>query len=551
MSADLGAESVGGGGLLLRRLPKLSYAWLLTLVLGGFIVVDARWGPDWPAQLFRASAVHASLLVTWTDQWYGGQPMAGYSLLYPLGGHLLGAGMTGLLAATVSAWAIGHLAPDGDTAARRWYEALAAIPLCASLLIGQVPFLLGTAFAVLAFWALKRRHRVVCAALALCAALASPLAGAFVLLVGVALAVGEGWRRGAPLVAAGLGVAVCTFAGGASGRFPCPWTSAGAVILFGALVWIFTTRHDRFLRAFAVCYAAAAVACFFVPDPIGGNVTRLGKLLAVPLLGYFVLPARGRGTLLDRLRRLGRAALRGEARACLAAITAAVAVVWSVQPAYDGVTRGSVDPSRNATYYAGLLGFLASQDPAHGRLEIPFTRGHWEATYVAQDFPLARGWERQSDLKYNAALYEPDLTASGYRDWLTAMDVALVALPDAAIDYGGRQEAALLQQPPAYLQPVWHDAHWQVWRVAGASPMVTGPAQLRELEAASLTLAFSAPGTATVRIHDSALWSIADGDACLEPSRPDNWMRVYSSHAGPVSLAAHVGLPSTRDACGS
>ena len=48
------------------------------------------------------------------------------------------------------------------------------------------------------------------------------------------------------------------------------------------------------------------------------------------------------------------------------------------------------------------------------RIEIPFTRFHWETYVVAPRYPLARGWERQLDIKDNPLFYSGPLTAATY-----------------------------------------------------------------------------------------------------------------------------------------
>ena len=81
---------------------------------------------------------------------------------------------------------------------------------------------------------------------------------------------------------------------------------------------------------------------------------------------------------------------------------------WSAAGAE--VAHSVDDPSSHAEYYSGLEGFLRTQDPGLGRLEIPALRQHWEASFIAPVFPLARGWERQVDIRFNAPLYDPALT---------------------------------------------------------------------------------------------------------------------------------------------
>jgi hypothetical protein len=196
--------------------------------------------------------------------------------------------------------------------------------------------------------------------------------------------------------------------------------------------------------------------------------------------------------------------------------------------------------------------FLSTQDPADGRLEIPFTREHWEAARVAPYFPIARGWERQTDYQYDAVLYDA-LTAASYREWLTSAGVDLVALPDAPIDPGGKAEQALLADPPSYLVPVWHDAHWRVWKVAGAQPLVSGPATLTTLGTSSFRLAFSAPGDAVVRVRMSSLWQVTSGQGCVLPAQSDGWVHVRATAAGELTTRARFTLssmlPSDQASC--
>jgi hypothetical protein len=314
---------------------------------------------------------------------------------------------------------------------------------------------------------------------------------------------------------------VSAIIGGSGAAFPYPWTSLLGVVAFSALTLAFAPRELTFLRRFAVLYGLVGVALFTVPNPVGGNVTRLGKLLAVPLAAYVLVQHH------RRLRLIGLALIP--------------ALAWQLTPVTSAIALAATDPSRQPGYYSGLLGFLATQDPAAGRLEVPFTRGHWESAVVAPVFPLARGWERQIDLQYDQVLYAP-LTAASYHGWLGAAAVGLVALPDAALDYGGQAEATLLAHPPAYLQPVWHDAHWRVWRVIGAPRLVTGAdATLTELGTASFRLAFPAAGTAVVRIRSSALWHVDGGQACVD-STPDGWLQVHAYAAGGVFVQARVSL---------
>lgn len=503
-----------------RAVAMHNFALVLAATTTGVaIVLAARWGPDWPAQQFRAlNAAHDGLLA-WTNQWYGGEALPGYSVLYPVFAAVLGAGGTGVVAVAGGAWSAGLILPSRTGWPRVWYSLAVVSSLGASLLIGQIPFLLASAFAAGAFVAFRAEHRAGSAVLAAASSLASPLAGLFLLMLGVSYA-SRRPRESWPFMAASSGLIVAGVAGGAGGPFPCPWSSLVGVWLFSGGVLACTTKEDWCLRRFAWLYAAAAILAFAVPNPIGGNITRLGRLIALPLLCYVILHRR---RLL--VRRISVCAVGG--------------LVWALVPLISSVAHGAEDPSRSASYYSGLLAFLKTQQGSAGRLEVPFTREHWESTYVAAQFPLARGWERQSDLAYNSVLYGP-LTASRYRAWLDTSAVDLIALPSVPLDYGGQAEAALLTRPPAYLVSVWRDPHWQVWRVRDPTPIATGQAQVTDLDSSSVTMHFAVPGDELIRIHSSRLWSVSAGHGCIATS-PEGWLIVRAPAAGAVTIDARLG----------
>ncbi len=492
-----------------------------TALLGCLVVAGARWGPDWPAQEFRAWLAGHGNLSAWTNHWYGGQALPGYSVLYPPLSAVLGAGGVGLVSVIAAAWGADTLRPSGGVALRRCYRVAVAVSLLESLVIGQIPFLMGAAFGVWSLWAVRTRRPVLALVLAAGCSLCSPLAGGFLLMIAPAWALSTSWRRAAPLLAGATGIVASAILGGASGPFPCPWQSLVGVLAFSLGVVVMTTRDERALRCFALCYSAAALVAFAVPNPIGGNIGRIGKLIAMPLAVHLLT---------------GRS-MRSRAAVTVAALTA---LVWPGVPFATSVAEGARDPSQYAAYYRGLNNFLRTQDPTSGRLEIPFTRGHWEAMWVAQSFPIARGWERQADLQVNKVLYNP-LDKQGYRHWLDDNAVELVALPNVAIDSGGQAEAKLLRRPPGYLQPIWHNRDWQVWRVQNSRPLTRGVATMSRLDEASFTLRFAEPGTAVVRIRASKMWEITSGAGCVQAS-PDGWLTVHSALAGELTVSAKVGL---------
>jgi hypothetical protein len=499
-----------------RRLALVATA--ATAIAGIAVIYAARWGPDWPAQEFRAwIAVHEGLS-TWTARWYGGAALPGYSILYPpLAAVAGGAGGVGLIAVVVSSWAAAGLAPQGRARAVA-YSGVVAISLVECLLIGEVPFLLGVALGVGAFRALVReRPAWTVFVLAVLSSLATPLTGAFLVLIMPACAAAISRRRSLALAGGLTGPGVAVTVGGAAGPFPMPWLLFVSMLAFVLLVLVLSPPEQRGLRVFALCYLLAAILLFVVPNPIGGNLARLGKLLAMPLACHFLT--------VDRLWLRTRAA-----------VVFALAFLWPTAPFAGSIAHGADDPSRTGRFYSGLLDYLRQHDAGTGRVEIPFTREHWEAFWVAKQIPIARGWERQTDYRYNDVLYQP-LTPAIFRRWLTSNAVDYVALPDVPIDVGGSAEARLLRNAPSYLEPVWHDVHWKVWRVRGATPLVTGPAVLRDLDPSSMDLHFRHAGTAEVRVRYDTLWQVSAGHGCVAGT-PDGWIDVAASAPGDVELSA-------------
>ena len=92
------------------------------------------------------------------------------------------------------------------------------------------------------------------------------------------------------------------------------------------------------------------------------------------------------------------------------------------------------DESTKASYYAPLLDFLEREGREPGRIEIPFTRAHFEAYEVARQWPIARGWQRQLDIERNKLFYGGVLNDLTYATWLSENGVRYVALPDAPLD---------------------------------------------------------------------------------------------------------------------
>lgn len=508
-------------------------AWIggaVALLTSSTVVLVARWGPDWPAQEFRTWIARHDGLSMWTMRWYSGTALPGYSVLYPVVTRLLDPGIVGVAACVAITLCSVRYTRDLSPVRTLMVLLAVGVSVMQNLLIGQVPFLLGAAFGLGALLALPaRRSWMIPAALAALCSLTSPLAGLFLLLFVPIYFRTALRRRALTLLPAGLGALVAAVVGGAGGPFPCPWQTFAGVLAFCAAILAWTPRQSSTLRTFAATYALLAVMAFAVPNPVGGNVARLAKLLAIPLACYFL--NFNRPTIFGRSRLL---------------VLGAAAVMWPSEAFASCIVSGAADPSQAPGYYAAVDRYLVAHRPPGTRVEVPFTREHWEALFVADRVPIARGWERQTDLKYNNVLYHP-LSAVRYRTWLAENAVGLVALPRAPKDAGGLAETALLSHRLPYLTPVWQDSNWRVWRVTSPTPIVSGDARLADEDSASLTLRFVRAGTAVVRVRASRLWTASDPASCISHNAI-GWLQVTSPHAGDVriepKLNARMLLPN-------
>jgi hypothetical protein len=349
-------------------------------------------------------------------------------------------------------------------------------------------------------------------AAAMVCSLFSPLAAAFLLLIGLLWAPSVGWRRVAWLSGAFVGLAVAALTGD-GGYFPFPWTALVGQLAIVAAGLVVTPRRYRLVRRGLLIYAALCLGLFAVPTPVGGNIARLAALVVGPFAAIVLL----------------------RARRPLALIAVAIPVLaFQALPVVSSTAWAQNDPSSHESYYAGMLSFLDDRVGPAGRVEVPFTRNHWEATYVAESVPLARGWDRQLDVSRNAVLYDP-LTAQQYREWLDDNAVDYIALPDTPLDQGGKAESELLRHPPNWLTLAYTDAHWRIWQVQNATPLATGVARVTAESPAEITLEAATPGLSELRVRWSPYWNVSTGQACV--ARAANDMTLLLTYApGQVTL---------------
>jgi hypothetical protein len=510
-----------------RRLLLLS-PWVVAALGALAYLLLAPPSADLAAQEYRAALVRSAGLALWDNGWYAGHHTPAYSVLFPPLGALLGVRLAGALAAVAAAVLFArlagrHWAPVPASAAALWF----ALATVATLMTGRLTFLLGVAIGVGALLALARGWRAAAAALAVLTTLASPVAGLFSAVAVLAWGLAAPRRRGAAALVAAAALApalalAVLFPEGGSEPFVASafWPALAGI----AVVAVLLPERERELRIGAAIYAVACVAAFVVATPLGGNVTRLGALVAGPVL-------------------VG--AVAGGRRAALLVPIALGLAYWQLYPAVRDVARAAGDPAVAASYYAPLLRYLDTR-PGAFRVEIPFTENHWEAARVAPRFALARGWERQLDRRHGAIFYDGTLDATTYRAWLDEHAVAYVALPDAQLDYAARDEVRLIERRPAYLHQVWHDAHWRVFAVRDPAPLVRGAARgpIR-LTTDGFALTARRPGAAIVRVRHSRWWRVTAGRACVERG-PGGMTRLRVTAPGTVRVQARLTGGSCR-----
>ncbi len=486
---------------------------------------------DLAAHLLRAQLFRSEGFGLWNNWWYGGHNTLGYSVLFPPVSALLSPQLAAAIAATATAALFELLArrqfgPDAWLGAT-WFGAATAT----NLFTGRLAFAFGLLPAVGAMLALQRGRRWLACTLGVLTALASPVAALFAALGAAAFAIGA-YTRERRLAATWPGVAVIVatlapvlalsvaFPEGGSEPFRFGTLAPEVAVALVALVAL--PRREWTLRAGVALYLLGCIAAFAVPTPVGSNAARLGALVAGPLAAMLWWPKRAR----------------------LLAATALPLLYLQWQAPIRDVYITANDPSVLASYYQPLLAFLSRQDGPPFRVEIPFTKFHWEAYDVAPRFPLARGWERQLDIKYNHLFYGGALNAASYRAWLHKMAVRYVAVSDARLDYSALRETALIERGLPYLHLVLRTPHWRVYAVSDPTPIVQGPATLTALGPDSVTVAAKRAGTVLVRVRFTPYWALASGSGCVAPAGDFTELRLRAP--GTVRLVTDFSLGRIR-----
>ena len=520
----------------------------IALVLGAAVALSGARGTDWPGHIFRIELFRQAGMTLWNGQWYSGHYTLGYSVIFPPLATWFGPMVIGIASSVIAAAAFADLLQRRFGTVGAMAACWFAVGTAVNLAVGRLPFALGLAFGLVALTAYERRWLVVAVVAAPLTSLASPVAGAF-LAIGLGGIVVDAWlrrRNGEHVwikVPITMAVLTITPIAATSALFPdpgvFPFRGAGFIGVMASCVGlvIVLPASERVLRLSAGLAAAAAVPLFLVANPLGGNMTRMVVFFVLPIL----------------------AAAMWRSRRQLVIAAGIPLAVWMVLP--GAAAAGHLDdPAADAEYHQPVIDVVTEAGGQPGRVEIPFTAGHWEVAHIASQVPIARGWERQIDMDRNADLYDEELTAAQYRQWVDDHAVRWIALPDVDLDEGGEAEAALLERGVPWLRLVRTTEHWRIWEVIDATPIVDPPARLVSETPDEIVIVADAAGTVLVRAWYMPYWSAdsdSEGDegACVMSS-DDGLLEVVVAAPGVVHLRPEFSLDplltaESADACSS
>jgi hypothetical protein len=502
-----------------------------------FALAYLIWEPrtvDLAAHTFRADLFGEEGFTIWNGQWYGGHHTPAYSILSPPLAWLLGPPFALALAAVASAALFPPLARGAFGEERaRWGSLWFGVATATLLFTARLPFALGVAFGLAALLALQRRRYAWAIVFAALCPLGSPVAGLFLAMAGMAFALAaRGDRLAGPFHQRheGLVIAAACFippillawAFPEGGWAPFPFTAYLPIPGFALACLILLPREDRALRWGVALYGLGSTVALLIETPMGGNAVRLGALFGGPVMLCALW---------------GRLPLRRLWPAPLIAVGFAALAFWQWSPAVRDVVKYLEDPAAKSDYFEPLRQFLYTL-PDQRRIEIPFTRSHWEGSEVALDVPLARGWLRQLDTGLHPIFYKGRINRLTYASWLAENAVRYVALPSAKPDKSSYRERALIEKGLTYLQLRWKSDDWRVYEVLLPAPIVIPQKDanivLEQMQSDELLLDVKRSGEAIVKVRWTPYWYASNG-ACVEPD--GDWTRVSAEQEGFVRLS--------------
>jgi hypothetical protein len=537
------------------RVPTVVTTAVALVLTAGFLYLPLV-GTALSAQMARRDFFEQYGWLTVDFRWFGGTYAFGDSLLGPPLATLLGIRGLGAVSCVVSAagfaWLLARFGVRRPTVG----GILAAGTAVCNLVVGRTMFGLGMAIGTLALVAicLPRGPRWLRygagGVLAVAATLGSSLAGLFLglaggaaLLAGVRLRpapatdqpathsrgrlhaairtfrrrvgpyLGPGAREGAVLCAGSVLGLIPTLLFQDGGTQPFTSDSMKVFIAVGVATFFLLPKRYRAMRVGAVLMIALTIAMYLVPSPIGSNVTRLPMLYAVPVIAAM-------STVDVRF-------LAG----------ALVVLTWWQPPLTSQSVGNSGEQTAQSAFYSPLIDKVHTLGPV-GRIEVVPLADHWDAAYIANAVPLARGAERQVDVARNPIFYGSSLAPDTYLTWLYRNAVGYVALPTSAkLDSSGREESHLIAAHPQYLKKIWANADWTLYRVVGAQQLVSGAGVLVSSGPTGVTFDTTSSGRLTVRVRWSRWLTLSGPDACFARG-PGDWVTVRVGEPGRYRISS-------------
>ncbi|MEU0300197.1 MFS transporter [Streptomyces sp. NPDC006175] len=438
--------------------------------------------------------------------WYGGMHPVSYSVVSPYLMSVLGVRSTMMIAGTVSSALTALILVRVPAVRNPVACALAGVfaYLC-NALSGRVTFGLGMMFALGAVaavfcwphrWRYKRWAKAgVAAPLAGLATAGSPVAGLFLGVVAAALFLNKR-RPGAyalglaPVAVVVLSAWLFPF----SGTQPMALGTLSLPFLYSVFVFFLVPRDWHTVRTAAAVYGAGTLLTYVVDSQIGSNVSRMAMLFA----GVVLLAA------------LPYTAPRSRRWYALVIVFAGLNF-WIGFKGVDDIVRTAPTASWNREL-APLVNQLQKAGAERGRVEVVPASSHREASALAPYVNLARGWNRQADMKRNPLFYDDTLNSMNYREWLDRWAVHYVVLPNGKPDSGGEQEAALVEKGQPYLKAVWSDSNWKLFRVLDPVPLADPPATVERAGDDKLTIRVRSAGRVLIRIPYSRWLAVVDDE---------------------------------------
>ncbi|MER5432574.1 MFS transporter [Streptomyces sp. NPDC002588] len=557
-------------GAFLRRHLVLSVTALSGLLHLLWFFTFANSGGDLAAQDAWAEFVGRHPDSAYNLAWYGGMHPVSYSVISPYLMSVLGVRTTMMIAGTLSAGLLTLILLRCRPVKNPVWPAIAGVfALLCNAASGRVTYGLGNLFALAAVavvfcwpyrWRYKRWAKALCAApLAALATMGSPVAGLFVGIVAVALFLQKrrpgAWALG---IAPTAVVAVSAWLFPFSGTQPMSIGSASLPFIYSAIVFAVVPRDWKTVRITAAVYGLGVLAVWLISSQIGSNITRLAMLFSGVVL-MAALPF----------------AVPRSRKWYVIVLASAGFVGWIGFKSVDDVIRTTPAASW-ARELAPLVNELQGVGAEKGRVEVVPARSHREASALAPYVNLARGWNRQADMERNPLFYDDTLNSANYHEWLQRWAVHYVVVPKEALDGdGGERERELVQRGLPYLEQIWGDANWQLFKVTDPASLAEPNAVVERAEQGEMTIDVKKAGRILIRIPYSPWLSVVDAEGkslkgpqettaskhraegepktfdnvngCLyeteEDAQGDKWTVLLAPKAGTYRLAAPYQLP--------